>query len=117
MSQQNEGKDAQNEGKDVRGRSWDQVTGGTTSAATLGAGSTGEVGASAERNDPARQRPDAPGQGGQGAAGRTDDLLAGGSQAEQLDHGFQSGAGKRPGAGPDRQGEHAPQDSRNPRRE
>ncbi|MGF6272479.1 hypothetical protein ABIB38_000835 [Massilia sp. UYP11] len=89
----------QDEGKDVKGRSWDQVTGGTTSAATMGAGATGEVGASAERNDPARRQGDgAMQQGGQGSqAGRTDDLLAGGSNDEQSDEGFRSGANRQSG--------------------
>jgi len=89
----------QNEGKDVKGRSWDQVTDGTTSAATMGAGSTGEVGASAERKDPAqRQRDGALQQGGQGSqAGRTDDLLAGGANDEQSDRGFQGGGNRQSG--------------------
>jgi hypothetical protein len=69
-----------NESKDVKGRSWDQVTDGTTSAATMGAGATGEVGASAERKDPA-----------------ADDLLAGGSNDEQSDQGFQGGANRQSG--------------------
>lgn len=87
----------QNEGKDVKGRSWDQVTGGTTSAGTMGAGSTGEVGASAEGKDPAqRQRDGAMQQGEQGSqAGRTDDLLAGGSNDEQSDRGFQGGGNRQ----------------------
>ncbi len=87
----------QNEGKDVKGRSWDQVTDGTTSAATMGAGSTGDVGASAERKDPAQRQGDgAMQQGGQGSqAGRTDDLLAGGSNDEQSDQGFQGGGNRQ----------------------
>lgn len=89
----------QNEGKDVQGRSWDQVTDGTTSAATMGAGSTGEVGASAERKDPAQGKGDgAMQQGGPGSgAGRTDDLLAGGSSDEQSDRGFQGGGNRQSG--------------------
>ncbi|WP_306397729.1 hypothetical protein [Telluria beijingensis] len=85
----------------AKGRSWDQVTDGTTSAATMGAGATGEVGASAERKDSvqrqqggAQQQGSEQRQGGQGSAGRTDDLLAGGSDDAQSDEGFQ-GAGKR----------------------
>lgn len=87
----------QNESKDVKGRSWDQVTDGTTSVATMGAGSTGEVGASAERKDPAqRQHDGAMQQGGQGSqAGRTDDLLAGGANDEQSDRGFQGGGNRQ----------------------
>ena len=97
----------QNEGKDVKGRSWDQVTDGTTSAATMGAGSTGEVGASAERKDPAqRQRDGAMQQGGQGSqAGRTDDLLAGGSNDEQSDQGFQGAGNRQSGTSGNRQDE------------
>lgn len=91
----------QNEDKGVKGRSWDQVTDGTTSAATMGAGSTGEVGASAERKDPAQRQGDgALQQGGQGSqAGRTDDLLAGGSNDEQSDRGFQGGGNRQSGPG------------------
>jgi hypothetical protein len=95
----------QNESKDVKGRSWDQVTDGTTSVATMGAGSTGEVGASAERKDPARsQGSGAMQQGGQGSqAGRTDDLLAGGANDEQSDRGFQGGANRQSDAAGQRQ--------------
>lgn len=79
----------QNEGKDSKGRSLDQVTGGTTSAATMGAGSTGEVGAKAEGKDSAqRGHAGSMQQGGQSAVGRTDDLLAGGSNEAQSDQGF-----------------------------
>ena len=79
----------QTDNKGKMGRSWDQITDGTTSAATMGAGSTGDVGASAERKDSAqRQDSGALQQGGQGDAGRTDDLLAGGSNDEQADKGF-----------------------------
>lgn len=89
----------QNESQDSKGRSWDQITAGTTSAATMGAGSTGEVGAKADgRGSAQRQDKGAMQQGGQGSAGRTDDLLAGGSNEEQSDKGFkgnqQSGQGE-----------------------
>jgi len=89
----------QNEGKDVKGRSWDQVTDGTTSAATMGAGATGEVGASAERKDPAQRQGDgAMQQGSRGSqAGRTDDLLAGGANDEQSDRGFQGDGNRQSG--------------------
>lgn len=70
-----------NEDKDTKGRSWDQLTGGTTSAATMGAGSTGEVGAKADNKD---TPPDAT----PPFAGRTDDLLSGGPNDEQTDKGF-----------------------------
>ena len=96
-----------NEGKDVKGRSWDQVTDGTTSAATMGAGATGEVGASAERKDPAQRQGDgAMQQGSRGSqAGRTDDLLAGGSNDEQSDRGFQGGGNRQSGPAGNSQGE------------
>lgn len=96
-----------NEGKDVKGRSWDQVTNGTTRAGTMGAGSTGEVGASAEGKDPAQRQGDgAMQQSGQGsAAGRTDDLLAGGSNDEQSDRGFQGGGNRQSGPTGNRQNE------------
>jgi hypothetical protein len=71
------------------GRKWDQVTGGTTSAATMGAGATGEIAATAD-SKPAAQKADA---SAMGQAGRTDDLLAGGSGEEQGDQGFQGKAG------------------------
>jgi len=89
----------QNDDKDVKGRSWDQLTGGTTSAATMGAGATGDVGAKAEDKDPARSRQSAQqGQGSSmGQAGRTDDLLAGGSSEEQGDQGFQGKTAGKPG--------------------
>jgi len=95
----------QNEGKDVKGRSLEQVTDGTTSAATMGAGATGDVGANAERKDSAQRQ-------GNGAmqqvkqdsqAGRTDDLLAGGGNDEQSDQGFQGGANRQSGPGGTRQ--------------
>jgi len=80
----------QDDKKAPKGRSWDQITDGTTSAATMGAGSTGEVGASAERTGSTqREGAGTMQQGGQGSAGRTDDLLAGGSDDAQSDQGFQ----------------------------
>jgi len=91
--------------KDAKGRSWDQVTDGTTSIATMGAGSTGEVGASAERRDSVQhQAGGAQLEGEQGSAGRTDDLLAGGSDDEQADQGFQGAGNRQSGAGAARQG-------------
>lgn len=77
----------QNQTPARQGRSLEQITGGTTSAASMGAGSTGDVGAPAERKDATR-----PGEarqaGAPGAAGRTDDLLAGESGRTQADEGF-----------------------------
>lgn len=84
-----------NGNKDMQGRKWDQVTDGTTSVATLGAGSTGDIGASAERRDPAQGQQAGSMQQGNQSAGRTDDLLAGGSNDEQSDEGFQGGGGNR----------------------
>lgn len=76
----------QSEGKDAKGRNYHQITDGSTSAGSMGAGSTGDVGA--------LPGPDAGPDAAQGnqqsaQAGRTDDLLAGGSSAEQSDKGFQ----------------------------
>lgn len=82
----------QNDGK-AKGRSWDQVTAGTTSAGTMGAGATGEVGSKAESKDKGSQQ-----QREQGSLGRTDDLLAGGGNDEQSDKGFQSDAGNAAGS-------------------
>lgn len=102
----------QNEGKDTNGRSWDQLTNGTTSAASMGAGSTGDVGANAESKDPSLgQQQGGMQQAGQGNAGRTDDLLAGGSDDEQADQGFQGGASRHSAPGGDRQGESNTQDA------
>jgi hypothetical protein len=82
----------QNEGKDMQGRSYDQVTkDGSSSAATMGAGGTGNVGLmSGER---AAERDGKPGggidtasdPGGNRQAGRTDDLLSDGTQADRGD--------------------------------
>lgn len=75
----------QHDENEHKGRSWDQLTSGTSSAATMGAGATGDKGSS----QAAAPAPDAsPPQ-----AGRTDDLLAGGSAQEQGDRGFQGQAG------------------------
>jgi len=76
----------QSEGKDAKGRNYHQITDGSTSAASMGAGATGDVG-----SIPGPDTGTDAGQGNQqsGQAGRTDDLLAGGSSAEQSDKGFQ----------------------------
>lgn len=99
--------------KDIKGRSLEQVTDGSTSAATMGSGATGDVGASAERKDLAQRAAEGARQQGDSRAGRTDDLLAGGSDAEQGDQGFreapqsrqgsQSAAGNRQSGEPGRQ--------------
>lgn len=85
----------QNDGKASKGRSWDQVTAGTTSAGTMGAGATGDVGSKAESKDKGSQQ-----QGEPGSLGRTDDLLSGGGNDEQSDKGFQSDAGNAGGGNP-----------------
>ena len=83
-----------NEDKDVKGRNWDQITGGTTSAATMGAGATGDIAATAEKKDSGQNVQSEQG-GGSQQAGRTDDLLAGGSGEEQADVGFQGKSGEQ----------------------
>ncbi|MEM8513592.1 hypothetical protein RCH14_002928 [Massilia sp. MP_M2] len=75
-----------NKDQDIQGRKWDQLTTGTTSVATMGAGSTGDVAGSGSKQaaPPVGTVPETGSQ-----AGRTDDLLAGGSSEEQGDEGFQ----------------------------
>lgn len=92
----------QNEGKDMQGRSYEQVTkDGSSSAGTLGAGGTGNIGQmSGER---AAERDGRPGggidtasdPGGNRQSGRTDDLLSDGSQADRGDGFVGEDAGKR----------------------
>ena len=41
--------DNDNKDQDVKGRNWDQLTTGTTSVATMGAGSTGDVAGSGSK--------------------------------------------------------------------
>jgi hypothetical protein len=82
----------QSEGQDAKGRNYHQITNGSTSAAGMGAGATGEVGSipgpdSAQGNKDGNLQ-----QGEQNGLGRTDDLLAGGSEDEQSDTGFQGEA-------------------------
>jgi hypothetical protein len=82
----------QSEGSNAKGRNYDQITNGSTSAASLGAGATGDVGSipgpdSAQGGAQGNLQ-----QGEQNGAGRTDDLLAGGSDDEQSDTGFQGQA-------------------------
>ena len=105
----------QNEGKDTKGRSYDQIAkDGSTSAGSMGAGATGDIGAMPDKSGSAQRA----GQGGMQSGGRTDDLLAGGTDDEQSDKGFQSGnqqqggpdagmgglrGGKQGGAGGNRQ--------------
>ena len=84
--------DNDNKDQDIKGRNWDQLTTGTTSVATLGAGSSGDVAGSGSKES--APQPDSKNAGtdalaANGQAGRTDDLLAGGSSEEQGDEGFQ----------------------------
>lgn len=81
---QTKGTIMQNEGKE-KGRDLYQKThDGTTSAGSMGTGSTGHVGTKEGYDEAAHT-------GGMQSGGRTDDLLAGGSEAEQNDQGFASG--------------------------
>lgn len=68
----------------AKGRQYDQITrDGTSSAGTMGTGATGDIGEMPAHGDSRRRA-----QGGNLQAGRTDDLLAGGSDAECEDEGF-----------------------------
>ncbi|QGZ41672.1 hypothetical protein IP92_00652 [Pseudoduganella flava] len=78
----------QNQGKDKQGRNWDQKThDGTTSAGTMGTGATGESPTDKGYDEAAHT----PWVGGMQTAGRTDDLLSDGSEADQNGQGFASG--------------------------
>jgi len=69
----------QSEGKDAKGRNYDQVTkGGSTSAGTMGADSTADVGRMAEAGNNQLA-----GGGGAQSDTRTDDLLTDGSDSDQ----------------------------------
>ena len=69
----------QSEGKDAKGRNYDNVTkNGSTSAGTLGAGGTGDVGRMAEAGNNQLA-----GGGNAQADSRTDDLLSDGSDADR----------------------------------
>ncbi len=72
----------QAEGKDAKGRNYHQSTkDGTGSAASVGAGGTGDIGAMGADNS-------------QQSASRTDDLLAGNTTHEEADRAFQGGSDK-----------------------
>jgi hypothetical protein len=76
----------QSEGKDAKGRNYDQVTqDGTSSAAGMGAGATGDVGA---MGGPGADQ--GAGQGSRQSASRTDDLLA--TSNEEADQAFAGGS-------------------------
>ena len=82
--------DNDNKDQDIKGRNWDQLTTGTTSVATMGAGSTGDVaGSGSKQAAPNTNSESETAGGGLQQLGRTDDLLAGGSTEEQTDEGFQ----------------------------
>jgi hypothetical protein len=84
--------DNDNKDQDVKGRNWDQLTTGTTSVATMGAGSTGDVAGSGSKQAAPGTNTESENEtagGGLQQLGRTDDLLAGGSTEEQADEGFQ----------------------------
>ncbi|KFI07552.1 hypothetical protein [Massilia sp. BSC265] len=72
----------QSEGKDAKGRNYDQVTrDGTSSAGSMGAGGTGDIGAMGSDNP-----------GSQQSASRTDDLLAGDTTHQEADQAFSGGS-------------------------
>jgi hypothetical protein len=84
--------DNDNKDQDIKGRNWDQLTTGTTSVATMGAGSTGDVAGSGSKQAAPGTNSESDSEtanSGMQQAGRTDDLLAGGSPEEQGDEGFQ----------------------------
>ena len=84
--------DNDNKDQDIKGRNWDQLTSGTTSVATMGAGATGDVAGSGSKEsatEPGSKTAGTDTMAANGQAGRTDDLLAGGSSEEQGDEGFQ----------------------------
>ncbi len=70
----------QSEGKDAKGRNYDQVTkNGTSSAGSMGAGGTGNVGKLDQ-------------QGSEQRDSRTDDLLAGNTADQEAEQGFAGGS-------------------------
>lgn len=77
--------DTKNDPKDVKGRSWDQVTkDGTSSAGSMGAGGTGDIGSMSGNTDAGSSQQDT----------RTDDLLASGADEQGGAEGFQNPKGK-----------------------
>jgi hypothetical protein len=75
------GMSMQSEGKNAKGRNWDQATkNGSSSAATMGAGGTGDIG---------RMSGDA-GAGNAQSDARTDDWLSSGTEQER-ERGFRPG--------------------------
>lgn len=67
---------------------YQQTKDGTTSAGSMGTGATGSTGTNESYDSPNQATGSV---GGMQSGGRTDDLLAGGSEAEQNDLGFASG--------------------------
>ena len=73
----------QAEGNDAKGRNYHQSTkDGTGSAASVGTGGTGDIGAMGSEQV----------QGSQQSASRSDDLLAGETSREEADEAFQGGS-------------------------
>jgi hypothetical protein len=73
----------QSEGKDAKGRNYDQTTrDGTGSAASLGVGGTGDIGAMGSESV----------KGGNQQSSRSDDLLAGDTAHQEADQAFQGGS-------------------------
>ncbi len=77
-------KDNKPKGRDL----YQQTKDGTTSAGSMGTGATGSTGTNESYDSPNQATGSV---GGMQSGGRTDDLLAGGSEAEQNDLGFASG--------------------------
>jgi hypothetical protein len=73
--------DNDNKDQDVKGRNWDQLTTGTTSVATMGAGSTGDVAGSGSK------------QADEGFQGKTDENGTQGSQVAAAGNSDRAGKG------------------------
>jgi hypothetical protein len=72
----------QSEGKDAKGRNYDQATrDGSSSAASMGAGGTGDIGKMGSESQGSRQ-----------SDSRTDDLLAGDTTDQEADKAFSGGS-------------------------
>jgi len=77
--------DTKDNKQDVQGRSWDQITkDGSGSAASMGAGGTGDIGSMSGNTDAGSSQQDT----------RTDDLLASGADEKGGAEGFQNPKGK-----------------------
>lgn len=77
--------DTKDNKQDVQGRSWDQITkDGASSAGSMGAGGTGDIGSMSGNTDAGSSQQDT----------RTDDLLASGADEKGGAEGFQNPNGK-----------------------